>query len=114
MLGRFRLGNNGNDKGGAESVIVCRSVSGIIQEFPDADSEQTLPDWAAILVKRGKLAIVEEDSPEEEVEDELPEPPAENASKDEWEIYIQENFEPAPDTSRMTKVQMVEWVRKNS
>ncbi|MGH3834094.1 MAG: hypothetical protein ACRDSF_00100 [Pseudonocardiaceae bacterium] len=89
-------------------MIVCRSVSGIEQEFPDANSVETMPEWAQILVKRGKLI------PIETMEEEIPPPPDENASKEVWAQYIEDNFEPVPDLSRMSKPQMIDWVRKQT
>lgn len=108
MLGRFCIGHNWHNQGGDESVITCRSVSGIVQEFEDADSIETMPEWAQTLIKRGKLTVLED------VEEEIPLPPDETAPKEVWAQYIEDNYEPIPDLSRMSKPQMIDWVRKQS
>lgn len=93
-------------------MITCKSISGLTQEFPDADSVEELPEYAQILVRRGKLEIMSE--VRYELSEELPEPPGENDSKEAWAQYIADNFELFPDLSKMTRTQMIEYVRKNT
>lgn len=103
-------------------MITCQSNSGLIQEFPDATSLETLPEYAQILVKRGKLKIIGNKSTvaeEEEIlnpeEEYIPNPPDEGASKSEWERYITENFEPVPpNIGSMTRAEMIAWVKRQS